>query len=64
LRARNRWVDVQSPAGRLPALLPPGIARADQAVMGGVPALGEHTGRILAELGLGVRLNGDDDVRS
>ncbi|WP_323000349.1 CaiB/BaiF CoA-transferase family protein [Castellaniella sp.] len=64
LRARNRWVDVQSPAGRLPALLPPGIARADQVVMGGVPALGEHTGRILAELGLGASPNGDDDVRS
>ncbi|CAM5186029.1 CoA transferase OS=Castellaniella sp OX=1955812 GN=EPN31_01240 PE=3 SV=1 [Castellaniella denitrificans] len=54
LRARNRWVDVQSPAGRLPALLPPGIARADQVVMGGVPALGEHTQSILKELGLAV----------
>jgi itaconate CoA-transferase len=52
LRARNRWVDVGSPAGRLPALLPPGIASADQAVMGDVPALGQHTQSILRELGL------------
>jgi itaconate CoA-transferase len=52
LRARHRWVDVQSPAGRLPALLPPGIASADQAVMGDVPALGQHTQSILKELGL------------
>ncbi len=52
LRARNRWVDVRSPAGRLPALLPPGIASADQAVMGDVPALGQHTQSILKELGL------------
>ncbi|MFV0283561.1 MAG: CaiB/BaiF CoA transferase family protein [Castellaniella sp.] len=52
LRARHRWVDIQSPAGRLPALLPPGRASAAQAAMGDVPALGEHTQAILVELGL------------
>ena len=48
LRARDRWREVGSPAGSLPALLPPG--RTD-ACLGPVPALGEHTDAILAELG-------------
>lgn len=51
LRARNRWVDVESPAGTLPALLPPGIASADEVRMDAIPALGQHTESILAELG-------------
>lgn len=51
LRARNRWVDVQSPAGVLPALLPPGVASTEGARMDAIPALGEHTEVILAELG-------------
>ena len=62
LRARNRWVSVGSPAGPLPALLPPGIACADDACMGDIPGLGEHTQRILAELGLESSLNGDENV--
>jgi len=48
LKARGRWVEVDSPAGMIPALLPPGMTEAH---MGGVPALGEHTSAILAELG-------------
>lgn len=52
LQARNRWVQVDSPAGLLPALLPPGARDADDAHMGAVPALGEHTDAILAELGI------------
>jgi itaconate CoA-transferase len=51
LRARQRWVTVQSPAGELPALLPPGIDRAEDARLDPIPALGEHTQAILAELG-------------
>jgi itaconate CoA-transferase len=48
LAARDRWRDVGSPAGPMPALLPPtGGDRMDA-----VPALGEHTDAILAELGL------------
>ncbi len=48
LKARERWVEVDSPAGSLPALLPPGMS---EACMGSVPGLGEHTSAILAELG-------------
>ncbi len=54
LRARGRWRDVASPAGPIPALLPPGYTRGaekDAARMDPVPALGEHTDAILAELG-------------
>ncbi|MDN5843122.1 MAG: CoA transferase [Alcaligenaceae bacterium] len=52
LQARKRWVTVSSPAGDLPALLPPGINSPADARMGAIPALGEHTQAILAELGL------------
>ena len=48
LQARKRWTEVNSPAGPLPALLPPGT---DDAHMGAIPALGEHSEAILAELG-------------
>jgi len=50
LQARERWATVGTPAGELPALLPPGTERG-QAVMAPVPALGEHTALLLAELG-------------
>ena len=52
LAERNRWRAVGSPAGPLPALLPPGDNTAFDARMDAVPALGEHTDAILAELGL------------
>lgn len=48
LMARHRWIEIDSPIGAIPALLPPGM---DEANMGAVPALGEHTNAILAELG-------------
>ena len=51
LNARGRWREVGSPAGRLPALLPPG-SWDEEPRMDPVPALGEHTDAILAELGL------------
>ncbi|MHA3905020.1 CaiB/BaiF CoA transferase family protein [Castellaniella sp. WN] len=51
LHARKRWVEIQSPVGRLPALLPPGAADAGDVRLGAVPALGEHTDAILRELG-------------
>ena len=47
LAARDRWREVGSPAGPLPALLPP--AGGDR--MDAVPGLSEHTDAILAELG-------------
>ncbi len=55
LKARNRWTDIDSPVGSLRALLPPGMARADDPQMGPVPALGQHTGAILGELGFSAR---------
>lgn len=51
LKARHRWVDIDTPAGKVPALLPPGLPAGDSARMDAVPALGQHTTAILAELG-------------
>lgn len=51
LQARNRWVDIDSPAGRIPALLPPGAPAAFDARMDAVPDLGQHTDAVLRELG-------------
>ena len=51
LAARRRWVEVGSPAGPIPALLPPVTSDGFTPRMGDVPALGEHTEAILAELG-------------
>jgi crotonobetainyl-CoA:carnitine CoA-transferase CaiB-like acyl-CoA transferase len=50
LRARDRWREVGSAAGVLPALLPPGTWN-EGPRMDPVPALGQHTDSILAELG-------------
>jgi len=51
LRARNRWREVDSPAGPLRALLPPGLPADAEPVMAPIPELGEHTATILSELG-------------
>lgn len=51
LKARDSWREVDSPAGKLPALLPPGRNAAFTPRMDAVPGLGEHTVGILAELG-------------
>jgi itaconate CoA-transferase len=51
LRARQRWVDVATPAGPVPALLPPGAHNAESVRMNAVPSLGQHSRTILAELG-------------
>jgi itaconate CoA-transferase len=51
LQARGRWTEVGSPAGAVPALLPPGRVDAWVPRMDPVPALGEHSDAILAELG-------------
>lgn len=53
LQARRRWTEVDSPAGSLPALLPPGSNDRFKPRMGAVPALGEHSAAILGELGYG-----------
>ena len=53
LAARGRWTEVASPVGTIPALLPPHNLHGVPPRMAAVPALGEHTGAVLAELGLG-----------
>lgn len=50
LRARGRWREVDTPAGPIPALLPPGGLGDLEPRMDAVPALGEHTHAILSEL--------------
>ncbi|MDO8274753.1 MAG: CaiB/BaiF CoA-transferase family protein [Serpentinimonas sp.] len=52
LEARQRWCRVSSPAGDIPALLPPGRNNRFDYRMDGVPAVGEHTDSILQELGI------------
>jgi len=54
LRARERWVQVTTPKGSMPALLPPGMPASFDPRMDAVPALGEHSDSILAELGYAV----------
>jgi itaconate CoA-transferase len=51
LVARERWTQVDTPAGRIPALLPPALPDSVQPRMGPVPGLGEHTDSVLGELG-------------
>jgi itaconate CoA-transferase len=53
LQARGRWTEVDTPTGPVPALLPPGQTEAFAPRLDAVPALGQHTGSILAELGFG-----------
>ncbi len=51
LAARNRWVEVGSPAGSVPAMLPPGLPDTFAPRMDPIPAVGQHTEAILRELG-------------
>lgn len=51
LAARERWREIDSPAGRLPALLPPVSSNAYEPRMDAVPALGGQTDDVLKELG-------------
>ena len=51
LKARERWRDVGSPAGEIPALLPPGRNNAFDYRMDAIPRVGEHSDAILRELG-------------
>jgi itaconate CoA-transferase len=52
LKARDRWREMDSPKGALPALLPPATHDSFEARIGAVPEIGEHTESILLELGL------------
>lgn len=51
LKARDRWREFGSPVGPLRALLPPATMDDTEPVMAPIPAVGEHTVAILAELG-------------
>ena len=53
LAARGRWAEVGSPAGPIPALKPPADNDSFDCRFDPIPALGEHTDAILAELGYG-----------
>jgi len=53
LAARRRWREVDSPGGPVRVLLPPVSVPGREPVLGAIPALGQHTAAILAELGFG-----------
>ena len=57
LAARDRWRTVDSPAGPVDALLPPIVLPGREPRMDPIPALGQHTDALLAELGFA-----DDEV--
>jgi crotonobetainyl-CoA:carnitine CoA-transferase CaiB-like acyl-CoA transferase len=51
LAARDRWREMASPEGPLPTLRLPGSWTDEEAPVGAVPAVGEHTDLVLADLG-------------
>lgn len=51
LAARHSWHQVDSPAGPIPALVPPVRMAGLEPVMGAIPEVGQHSESILAELG-------------
>src|SRR3989454_2032304 len=51
LAARSRWAQVASPGGTIDALKPPFNLSGFEPRMDAIPALGEHTPALLAELG-------------
>jgi crotonobetainyl-CoA:carnitine CoA-transferase CaiB-like acyl-CoA transferase len=57
LAARSRWRAVDTPAGPVPTLLPPGSWTDGDPRLDAVPALGQHTDSILRELGVS-----DEDI--
>ena len=51
IRARQRIAQVDTPGGPVDTFLPPLWASASETDLGAVPSLGEHTARLLEELG-------------
>jgi len=51
LAGRDSWRQVESPAGPLPALVPPVRMEGVEPAMRPIPTVGEHSAAILAELG-------------
>lgn len=54
LHARDRWREIETSAGTIPSLIPPCTNSAFDPYMGAVPSLGQHTEKVLAELGFGL----------
>lgn len=52
LKARERWTEVETPAGKIPAMLPAGAKDRGMVRMRAIPSVGEHNEKILKELGL------------
>lgn len=67
LEARDRWREVNTPVGPVRALLPPVTEHGREAAMRAIPALGQHTAAIMAELETsqddGARMGGEQDAR-
>ena len=53
LKARGRWAKVATPGGEIDMLKPPFNLSGFEPRMAAIPALGEHTRAVLAELGYG-----------
>ncbi|PPJ56531.1 hypothetical protein CBER1_03900 [Cercospora berteroae] len=52
LKARNRWAEVDTPNGKIPALKPAGAAESMGIRMDSIPSVGEHSEAILEEFGI------------
>ena len=52
LQARDRWTEVDSPGGVIPALKPPGAAEGMDVRMDPIPSVGQHSEAILKEFGI------------
>jgi itaconate CoA-transferase len=50
-QARDKWRTIQTQNGPVQALLPPFIYPGEEAPMGDVPSVGQHTAEILGEVG-------------
>ena len=51
LASRKRWREIDSPVGKLSALIPPVDVAGVEPVMGPIPSLGQHSDLILTEIG-------------
>jgi itaconate CoA-transferase len=49
LKARDRWTEVNTPNGPIPALKPAGAAEGFEVRMDPIPSVGEHQESILKE---------------
>lgn len=55
LVGRDRWQEIQTPGGTAAALPPPAALAGVDPLIGDVPALGEHSRKILCELGYSMK---------